>query len=230
MFSRSLPLFTKQGMDKLASATVLVFGCGGVGSFAIEALTRSGVGTLIIVDKDKVEANNMNRQLPALHSTIGKLKVDVMKARMQDINPQLNIITYPIFYTFDTKDLIWENHQIDFILDAIDTVTYKIDIIKEAKKRNIKFLTVVGQGNRMHPEKIVIKELKDTINDPLAKAIRIKLRKERLLNNTPCVASEEIPKKFEGQRRPYSNAFVPATAGLVAASYIVRSIIKEDIS
>lgn len=228
MFSRSIPLFTENGMKKLASSTVLVFGCGGVGSFAIEALVRSGVGSLIIVDKDHVELNNMNRQIPALHSTIGKLKVDVMKERMQDINPSLDIITYPIFYTFETKETIWHNHKVDFVLDAIDTVTYKIDIIKECKARQIPFLTIVGQGNRMHPEKVVIKELRDTLNDPLAKAIRIKLRKERLLSHTPCVASEEIPKKFPGERRPYSNPFVPATAGLVAASYIVRHIIKEE--
>ncbi|MFH5880794.1 tRNA threonylcarbamoyladenosine dehydratase [Liberiplasma polymorphum] len=227
MFSKSIPLFKEAGLNKLASSTVLVFGCGGVGSFAIEALARSGIGTLIIVDKDRVEISNINRQIAALHSTLDQLKVDILEARIKDINPNCTVIKYPMFYTLENKHVIWDNHQADFVLDAIDTVTFKLDIIRESKARNIRFITVVGQGNRMAPEKVTIKELKDTSYDPLAKVIRVKLQKERLLKNTPCVCSEEIPRKFPHQRRPASNAFVPATAGLTAAAYIVRELIKE---
>ena len=227
MFSKSIPLFKEAGLKKLASSTVLVFGCGGVGSFAIEALARSGVGTLIIVDKDRVEISNINRQIIALHSTVGALKVDLIEQRVHDINPSCKVIKHALFYNLENKAPVWNQEGIDFVLDAIDTVTFKLDIIREAKARKIKFLTVVGQGNRMAPEKVTIKELKDTSYDPLAKVIRVKLKKERLLKDTPCVCSEEIPMHFKHQRRPASNAFVPATAGLVAASYIVRELIKE---
>ena len=224
MFERLVPLFKDSGLEKLASSTVLVFGCGGVGSFAIEALARSGVGHLMIVDKDRVEVSNLNRQLPALRSTLGQYKVEVMKARILDINPACKVTTFPMFYTFETKALVWEN-TIDFVFDAIDTVTYKIDIIKECKAREIPFITSCGQGNRMFPEKVIIKDLSKTAYDPIAKAMRLKLRGLGLEKGVPCVFSEEIPLKTQ-VRQPSSNALVPRTAGLVGAGYIIRSLLE----
>ncbi len=226
MEERLIPLFTEAGVNLLKTKTVLVFGCGGVGSFAIEALARSGIGRLIIVDKDRVEKSNLNRQLIALHSTLNQSKVAVMKARVLDINPHCDVITYPMFYNFETKDVIW-THTVDFVFDAIDTVTFKLDIIKECLNRDIPFITSCGQGKRMVPEKVRIINLADTTYDPVAKAMRLHLRKRGIYKRVPCVFSEEVPVKTAHDTVVSSSPFVPPMAGLVAASYIVRKILEE---
>ncbi len=226
MKERLIPLYTEAGLDLLATKTVLVFGCGGVGSFAIEALARSGIGRLIIVDKDRVEKTNLNRQLIALHSTLGRLKVEVMKERIKDIHPQCEVIAYPIFYDHSTKAVVW-NHDIDFVFDAIDTMTFKIDIIKEALSRNIPFITSCGQGKRLEPEKVTVIDLAKTHTDPVAKALRLHFRKAQIKASIPCVFSEEIPLKKQHEKLISSSPFVPPMAGLVGASYIIRTLLKE---
>jgi len=227
MFSRLLPLIKEEGLTKLKNATVMVVGCGGVGSFAIEALARSGVGRLIVIDKDTVEPSNINRQLIALHSTVGAYKVKLIKARIEDINPSCEVLAYPEFYTLDNKDHFWA-HDIDFVIDAIDTVTFKIDIIKTALWKKIPFISVVGQGNRMRPDMIDIRDIRKTEYDPLARAIRIRLRKDGVKGKVPVVFNREVPKKYAKDEcySVGSNSFVPATAGLTAASYAIRKLIE----
>ena len=229
MNERLLPLFTEEGIELLKTKTVIVFGCGGVGSFAIEALARSGIGRLIIVDKDRVEKTNLNRQLIALNSTIGRFKVEVMKERILDINPNCDVITYPMFYNFETKDALWE-HDIDFVFDAIDTVTFKIDIIKEALNRDIPVITSCGQGKRLNPEKITVVDLSKTHTDPVAKALRLHFKKAQIKARIPCVFSTEIPIKNAHETVISSSPFVPPAAGMIGAAYIIRTLLEEVLS
>ena len=219
-FSRLIQLIGNQKLQKITDSTVLIFGIGGVGGSAIEAIARSGYGTIILVDKDTVDASNINRQIIALDSTVTKLKTEVMKQRIHDINPECNVITYPLFYNFETKDAIWEN-KIDYVIDCIDTITFKIDIIRECVKRDIKLISVMGTGNKFHPEKLELIPLSKTEYDPIARVIRNKLRKELNIDKIMVVASKEVPLKVNSQEfSPSSNAFVPNTAGIIAASYI----------
>lgn len=226
-FKRTIELI---GIDKftlLKESTVLVLGLGGVGGHACESLARSGIGTLIIVDKDCVDESNINRQVIALSSTIGLPKVEVMRKRILDINPDCEVIPYHIFYNDDSKNEIL-NHKIDFVCDAIDTVTFKIDIIKECLERNIPIISSMGMGNKLHPEQIVISELSKTSYDPIARVIRAKLRKEKINKKVPVIYSKEEPNKVEQIKlTPASNSFVPATAGLIMASYVVNELIKN---
>ena len=220
-----LQLITKEeGLAKLAQSTVLVLGLGGVGGHACEALARSGVGTLIIVDKDVVDATNINRQVVALHSTIGLPKTEIMKQRILDINPSCNVIPYHTFYNQESKEKIL-SHSIDFICDCIDTITFKIDVIKEAIQRNVKIISSMGAGNKLYPEKLEIDWLHKTSYDPIAKVIRNKLRKERIYAKVPVVYSKEEPVKTDSKVIG-STAFTPSVAGLIMAGYVVRSILE----
>ncbi len=226
IFSRLIQLIGEERFTKIKNSTVLIFGLGGVGGNAVEAIARSGFGTIILVDKDTVEESNINRQLLALHSTIGKPKTEILKQRINDINPECNVITYQMFYNFESKDLIWDN-KIDYIIDCIDTITFKIDIVKEAIKRKIPFISVMGTGNKYHPEKLEIIPLSKTEYDPIARVMRNKLKKEYNLNKIFVVASKEVPEKVDSTKQsPSSNAFVPNTAGLIAASYIFNKAIE----
>lgn len=220
-----LKLITKQaGLDKLQNSTVLVLGLGGVGGHACEALARSGVGTLIIVDKDVVDESNINRQIVALHSTIGMAKTEVMKQRINDINPDCKVITYHTFYNQDSKEEIL-SHNIDFICDCIDTITFKIDIIKEAINKDIKIISSMGAGNKVYPEKLEIEYLHKTTYDPIAKVIRTKLRKEKINAKVPVVYSKEEPIKTDTTVIG-STSFTPSVAGLLIAGYVVRNLIE----
>lgn len=212
---------------KIQDKSVLIFGLGGVGGNAVECIARSGFGTIILVDKDTVDITNINRQLLALDSTIDKLKVDVMKSRILDINPDCTVLTYPIFYNFETKDIIWEN-KIDYVIDCIDTITFKIDIIKHCMDHSIPFISVMGTGNKFHPEKLEIMPLSKTESDPIAKVLRKKLRFDYKLNKIMVVASKEIPLKVDSAKMsPSSNSFVPNTAGILAASYIFNRVLND---
>lgn len=225
-FRRTVELIGSEKYALLTNSTVLVVGLGGVGGHACEALARSGIGHFILVDKDVVDDSNINRQIIALTSTIGMPKVDVMKARIFEINPEATVITYHSFYNEETKEAIL-NHNIDFICDCIDTVTWKIDVIKEALSRNINIISSMGMGNKLHPEFIEISELKKTSYDPIARVIRSKFKMERINGKVPVVYSKEQPFKVDQTRlTPASNAFVPATAGLIVASYVVNTIIQ----
>ena len=225
-FKRTIEQIGMTKFNLLSNSTVLIFGIGGVGGHACEALARSGIGNLIIVDKSLVDLTNVNRQVIALTSTVGKPKVQAMKKRLLDINPEINVTSYHQFYNFETKNEIL-NHKIDFICDAIDTVTFKIDIIKEALKNNIPIISSMGMGNKLHPELIEITDISKTSYDPIAKVIRKKLRSERISGKVPVVYSKEKPFKVDTiASNPASNSFVPATAGLIMASYIVNKIIE----
>lgn len=227
-FKRTIQQIGITKFNKLSSSTVLMLGVGGVGGHACEAMARSGIGKLIIVDKSLVDLSNVNRQIIALTSTVGKAKVLVMKERLLEINPDLEITTYHEFYNFETKDKIL-NHKIDFICDAIDTVTFKIDIVKEALSKNIPIISSMGMGNKLHPERIEISEISKTSYDPIARVIRKKLRSERIIGKVPVVYSKEEPYKVDKiASNPASNSFVPATAGLIMASYIINKIIEEE--
>ena len=225
-FKRTIEQIGNTKFKLLSNSTVLVLGIGGVGGHACETLARSGIGELIIVDKSVVDLTNVNRQIIALSSTVGKPKVEAMKERLLDINPDLKITTYHEFYNLDTKSKIL-NHKLDFICDAIDTVTFKIDIIKEALSNNIPIISSMGMGNKLHPELIEISEISKTSYDPIAKVIRKKLRSLRINGKVPVVYSKEVPFKVDNEvSNPSSNSFVPATAGIIMASYIVNKIIE----
>jgi tRNA A37 threonylcarbamoyladenosine dehydratase len=226
IFERTIQLIGEEKFKRIQDSTVLIFGLGGVGGHSCEALVRSGVGKVIIVDDDLIEKSNINRQIIALHSTLGRPKTEVMKERLLDINPECEVITYQTFYDYNTKDEIF-NHRIDFICDAIDTVTYKIDIIKEALNRDIPFISSMGAASKMKPELFQIDDINNTSHCPVAKRIRKKLRSQKVTGKIPVIYSKEEPQKLDSWKySPSSNAFVPGVAGLICASYIINKLIE----
>ncbi|MFD0827432.1 tRNA threonylcarbamoyladenosine dehydratase [Neobacillus sp. M.A.Huq-85] len=241
-FSRNELAVGKEGMDIMKNSTVAVLGIGGVGSFAAEALARSGVGRLILIDKDDVDITNVNRQLIALLSTIGRPKVEIMEERIKDINPDCEVISLKMFYTEETYEEIF-NHHIDFFVDASDTIIYKIHLAKECLKRNIPIISSMGAANKMDPTRFQIADISKTHTDPIAKVIRTKLRKEGIRKGIPVVFSDESPIVIREDVRqivgndnaqirkakmpPASNAFVPSACGLIMASYVVRELLKD---
>jgi tRNA A37 threonylcarbamoyladenosine dehydratase len=241
-FSRNELAIGKEGLEKLKNATVAVLGIGGVGSFAVEALARSGVGRLVLVDKDDVDITNINRQIHALLSTIGRPKVDLMKERIADINPECEVIALKMFYTEETYEQFF-SYGLDFVIDASDTITYKIHLMKECLKRNIPIISSMGAANKMDPTRFRIADISKTHTDPIAKVIRTRLRKEGIRKGIPVVFSDENPVIIREEVRkevgndqatirkakmpPSSNAFVPSVAGLIMASYVVRELLKD---
>lgn len=216
------------GDDKvlqLTEKTVLVLGVGGVGGYVCEALARSGIGKLIIVDFDLVDETNINRQIIALDSTIGLKKVDVLENRIKDINSGCEVIKIDKFID---KDNLFElfNYDIDYFVDACDTMTVKKMVITECIKRKIKFISSMGTGNKLDPSKLEIVDIRKTINDPLAKIIRKFVKDEKINSKVMVLSSSELPIK-NGERTPGSTAFVPASAGLLIASYVVRQFIGK---
>src|SRR5579875_2418635 len=191
-FSRNELAIGKEGLDIMKNSTVAVLGIGGVGSFAAEALARSGVGRLILIDKDDVDITNVNRQLVALLSTIGQPKVDIMAARIKDINPDCEVIPLKMFYTEETYEEIF-SHKIDFFVDASDTIIYKVHLMKECLKRNIPIISSMGAANKMDQTRFQIADISKTHTDPIAKVIRAKLRKEGIRKGIPVVFSDESP-------------------------------------
>ena len=241
-FSRNELAIGTEGLNKLKNTTVAILGVGGVGSFAAEACARSGVGRIILVDKDNVDITNINRQLVAYLSTVGKSKSAVMKERIADINPECEVIDMHMFYTEETYESFFELKP-DYVIDASDTVIYKIHIIKECLKRNIPIISSMGAANKMDPTKFQIADISKTHTDPLAKVIRTKLRKEGIKKGVTVVFSDESPivirpdvaeyvGKPEAEIRkakmpPSSNAFAPSVAGLVAASWVINKILAD---
>ncbi|BDG46352.1 MULTISPECIES: tRNA threonylcarbamoyladenosine dehydratase [Parageobacillus] len=241
-FSRNELAIGKEGLEKLKNATVAVLGVGGVGSFAVEALARSGIGRLVLVDRDNVDITNINRQIHALLSTIGRPKVELMKERIADINPECKVIALQMFYTEETYEQFF-SYDLDFVIDASDTIIYKVHLMKECLKRNIPIISSMGAANKMDPTRFRIADISKTHTDPIAKVIRAKLRKEGIRKGIPVVFSDEKPiiiredvRKVVGndqspirkaQMPPSSNAFVPSVAGLIMASYVVRELLKD---
>ncbi|WP_050615875.1 tRNA threonylcarbamoyladenosine dehydratase [Bacillus testis] len=241
-FSRNELAIGKEGLESLKNTTVAVLGVGGVGSYAAEALARSGVGRLLLVDKDDVDITNINRQLHALLSTVGKFKADLMKERIADINPECEVISLKMFYTEETYETFF-SYGIDYVIDASDTISYKIHLMKECLKRDIPIISSMGAANKMDPTRFQVTDISKTHTDPLAKVIRTRLRKEGITKGVTVVFSDESPIVIREDVRkevgnddaeirkakmpPSSNAFVPSVAGLIAASWVVREILKN---
>ncbi len=221
-FNRLENLIGSFSLEKLKESTVLVVGLGGVGGYVVEALARSGIGNLILVDYDKVDITNFNRQIIAINENIGKYKVDCFKERIGSINEECNVISYNLRIDNDNfKDIF--NTKIDFVVDAVDDVRAKAAIINYCLEHNIDFISSMGTGNRLDPSKLTIMTLDKTYNDPLARVMRSKFDKSVQKKITVCT-STELPLKVKDKTVIGSNAFVPSSAGLLIASYIVRKI------
>lgn len=216
-------------IEKLNKACVMIIGLGGVGGHALESIVRSGIGNIIIIDKDVIDVTNINRQLLALTTNIGKNKVDVAEQRILDINPECNVVKINEFITKDNMDLIF-NNKIDFIIDCCDTVETKKQLIRESIIRNIKIISCMGTANKLDPSKLEIVDIRKTSADPLARFIRKMIKDEMIKNKIMVVCSSELPIK-NNLGVLSSNSFVPSSAGILCASYVIKSIISEgDIS
>lgn len=224
-FSRTSRIVGQDAINTLQTKTVTVFGLGGVGSYVVEALCRMGVGHLILVDHDTIDITNLNRQLYALHSTIGKNKVDVAKQRCLDINPNIKITTYQQFYLPD-QGLEYMFEDSDYVIDAIDTVKAKIALIEQCYQRNIEIISSMGTGNKLDPSRFEIVNINQTSVCPLAKVMRREL-KQRGITNCKVLYSKEEPIKVDSST-PGSVGFVPSVAGLTIAGYVIKKLIKGD--
>lgn len=223
-FQRLKILIGDEKFLKLTAASVAVFGIGGVGSFAAEALARSGIGRLILIDKDNIDATNINRQLHALNSTVGRPKVEVMRERIQDINPAAHVDTVQKFFLPAENVDEFFIGRYDYVVDAIDTLSAKIFLVEECTRRGIKIISSMGAGNKLDATRFKVSDIFQTAVDPVAKIMRKQLR-ERGIDRLKVVWSDEVPlpvKNFIG-----SNSFVPSVAGLIIASEVVRDIIGQ---
>lgn len=236
-FLRTEMLIGKEALKKLKNSRVAVFGIGGVGGYVVEALARAGVGSLDIIDNDTISVTNINRQIIALHSTIGLPKIEVAKQRLLDINPDIKVNTYQTFYSSQTAD-DFDFEKYDYVVDAIDTVVSKLELISRAKLANIPIICSMGTGNKLNPTLFEISDISKTSVCPLAKVIRQELRK-RKIKNVKVLYSKEIPQKpiiSDGEQTkkkgsriaPASNSFCPAVAGLIIASEVIKDLITAE--
>ena len=224
-FIRTEKVIGHDNLKKLSNKSVLILGCGGVGGYVIESLARSNIGTLILVDYDDIEVSNINRQIIALNSNIGKSKVDAFEERIKDINSDCKILKVKEFINIDNLQELFK-FKIDYLVDACDTVSTKKAIIKECLKRKIDFISCMGTGNKLDPSKLEIVDIRKTNNDPLARIIRKYVKDENIKEKVIVLSSRELPIKT-GERTPGSTAFVPSAAGLLIGSYIVRNFIDK---
>ena len=224
-FSRTELLIGKEGQEKLKNSKVAVFGVGGVGSFSVEALARAGIGHLVLVDFDKFDITNINRQLGAYHSTIGKYKIDVMKERILDINPNAIVEIYlPEEIKGGETNII--NSSFTYVVDAIDTMKNKLELIEKCNKANVKIITVTGAGNKLDATKFEVSDIYKTSVCPVCKILRKEL-KSRNINRLKVVYSKEIPIKHEKSGTTLGSiSFVPSVAGLIAAGEVIKDIVK----
>ena len=222
-FTRLEALIGIDSVEKLKNSTVMIVGIGGVGGFVCEALSRSAIGTMILVDFDTVDITNLNRQIIATRKTIGRKKVDIMKERINDINPDCQVITYYLFLNDDNFQKI-DISKIDFLIDCCDSVNTKKMLMKEAITRNINYIPSMGTANKMDPSKLEIIELSKTINDPIARIMRKFAKDMKIKKKIMVLSSTELPKKNGNVLG--SNSFVPSSAGLLIASYVVKILIK----
>lgn len=244
-FSRTEMLLGSAAMEKLAAARVAVFGVGGVGGYVAEALARTGIGTLDLIDNDTVCVSNLNRQIIALHSTVGKYKVDAARERILDINPQAVVYAHRLFYLPETADQ-FDFTQYDYVVDAIDTVTGKIQLVMQAEEAGVPIISSMGAGNKMNPAMFEVADIYETSVCPLAKVMRRELKKRNIRHLKVVYSKEEALTPFEvgtkagidaaeagtdraavprRRQTPGSNAFVPSVAGLIAASEVVKDLI-----
>lgn len=244
-FSRTELLFGKEAMKRLEQSRIAVFGIGGVGGYTVEALVRSGVGAIDLIDDDKVCLTNLNRQIIATRSTVGKYKVDVMKERILDINPDCKVEVHKCFYLPETKDA-FDFSQYSYVVDAVDTVTAKIQLVMEAKEKGISIISSMGAGNKWNPAEFEVADIYQTSVCPLARIMRRELKKRGIkelkvvYSKEPPIQNSEVVLNYdetdgieqEGEHSermvhrsiPGSNAFVPPVVGLIMASEVIKDI------
>lgn len=245
ILTRTEILIGKENIEKLKNSSVIIFGVGGVGSFCVEAIARCGVSSIHIVDDDTISITNINRQIIATHSTIGKNKTEVVKQRILDINPNANVTISKIFYTKDTVNTI-DLSKYDYVIDAIDTISSKILLVEEATKLNVPIISSMGTGNKLDPTKFVVSDIYKTSMCPLAKVMRYELKKrgikklkvvystEKPIKPAPINIDENAkstsPFRDTNKRRetPGSISFVPSVAGLIIASQVINDILKNN--
>ena len=229
-FDRTRRLIGEENFSKLNAATVAIFGIGGVGSFTVEALARSGIGHLILIDKDNIDVTNINRQIHALNSTVGKSKVEVMRSRILDINPAAQVDAIQKFYLPDENADSFFICRYDYVVDAIDTITAKINLAVECQRRNIPLISSMGAGNKLDPTRFKVADIYKTSVDPVAKVMRKKL-KEVGVKSLKCVYSDEVPRAVDKSdltgKVVGSTAFVPSVVGLIIAAEVVKDLISE---
>lgn len=238
-FSRTELLIGQAALEKLQNSRVAIFGVGGVGGYVCEALVRSGVGHFDLIDNDTVSLTNINRQIIALHSTIGKLKVDVMKERMLDINPDVDVSVHPCFYLPETADQ-FDFSNYDYVVDAIDTVTGKIEIIVQADVHQVPVISSMGAGNKLNPAMMEVSDIYKTSVCPLARVMRRELKKRHIKHCKVVYSKEKAIQPFQASLEKYgadseenftkksipgSTAFVPSVAGLILASEVIKDLI-----
>ena len=249
-FMRTRLTFGKENMEKLYNARVIVFGIGGVGSYVVEALVRSGIGEIDIVDDDKICLSNLNRQIYALHSTIGKNKVDVAEERIHDINPDCKVTKWKVFYMPDTADQ-FDFSKYDYIVDCIDTVTGKLEIITRAKALKKPVISCMGAGNKVDPTQLKVADITRTSVCPLARVMRNELKKRRIKRLKVVFSTEPaIPPQIDGmepelkdgsgitpdrqgsskKQTPGSNAFVPSVAGMMIAAEVIKDLTQFHVT
>lgn len=241
-FSRTELAIGPEGLEIMKNSTVAVLGIGGVGGMAVEALARSGIGRLILIDKDSVDITNVNRQIHALTTTVGQKKADLMVERVKLINPECEAIALNMFYTEETYEELFKLKP-DYVIDASDTIIYKIHLIKECLSRGIPMISSMGAANKMDPSRFQVADISKTTVDPIARVIRQKLRKEGIKKGVKVVFSteepmkprqdvtdkivpENVPDRRKAKQPPASNAFVPPVAGLIMVSVAVRDLLE----
>ena len=226
--SRTVALLGEENVEKLNNKRVIVFGVGGVGGYTVEALARTGVGQIDVVDSDQVSVSNINRQIIALHSTVGKKKVDVIKARINDINENIVVNAYDKYVTPDNLNE-FDLTKYDYVVDAIDTVASKVALAVLCEKNNVKIISSMGAGNKLNPCAFKVSDIYKTSVCPLAKAVRTQLKKLGV-KKLKVVYSDELPATSgineDGKRVPSSCAFIPSVAGLIIASEVIKDLIK----
>jgi tRNA A37 threonylcarbamoyladenosine dehydratase len=222
IYTRTEMMLGTEAVEKLKSAHVAVFGVGGVGGFVTEALARAGVGKLTLIDSDKVSLTNINRQIIALYSTVGKYKTEAMRERIKDINPECEVECINEFYSEENPIAL---DSFDYVADCIDSVKSKLHLITEAKRLDKSVISSMGAGNKLDPTRFSVADISKTHTDPLAKVMRTELRK-RGINHLKVVFSDEPPINPGGERTPGSVSFVPSVVGLIIAGEIIKDIIK----
>lgn len=248
--SRTELILGREAIDKLKLSNVAIFGIGGVGSYAVEGLVRAGVGSFVLIDDDRVCLTNINRQIHATRKTIGKYKAEVMRDRVLEINPNAKVEVIKEFYTEKNADMFFDGRQISYIIDAIDTVSSKLDLAVQAKKRNIPIISCMGAGNKLDPTKFEVADIYETSVCPLAKVMRHELRRrgvdslkvvyskeppikpietEQTSCKFKCICPEGTKRKCTDRRQvPGSVSFVPSVAGLIIAGEVVKDIIGRN--
>ncbi|GBG08703.1 tRNA threonylcarbamoyladenosine dehydratase [Paenibacillus sp. MY03] len=242
-FSRTELAIGPEGLDIMKGSTVAVLGIGGVGAIAAEALARTGVGRIILIDKDVVDITNINRQIHALTTTVGQPKADLMKDRIKLINPECDVISLRMFYTEETYEKLFE-YELDYVVDASDTIIYKVHLIKQCLERGIPVISSMGAANKMDPSRFKVADISKTHTDPIARVVRTKLRKDGIKRGVKVVFSDEDPIKpredvtqkivpenapeiRKAKQPPSSNSFVPPVAGLIMVSVVVKDLLES---